>query len=53
MRLYYKDGGAISKKLAKHSEHHSAKHMKAMKKDIKGGDSFMKAHKSAMKKVGK
>jgi hypothetical protein len=27
--------------------------MKAMKKDIKGGDSFTEAHKSAMKKVGK
>tara|TARA_R100001377_G_scaffold73347_1_gene49294 strand:+ start:322 stop:483 length:162 start_codon:yes stop_codon:yes gene_type:complete len=53
MRIYYKDGGAISKKLAEHSKHHSAKHMKAMKQDMKDGDSFSKSHKSAMKKIGK
>ena len=39
--------------LEKHSKHHSAKHMKQMKADMKKGDSFTKAHKKALKKVGK
>ncbi len=39
--------------LKKHSKHHSAKHMKEMVKDMKGGSSFRKAHSKAMKKVGK
>ena len=37
------------KKLQKHSK----KHMKEMKIDMKKGDSFAKAHKKALKKVGK
>ena len=41
------------KKLQKHSKHHSKKHMKEMKTDMKKGDSFIKAHKKALKKVGK
>ena len=41
------------KKLQKHSKHHSKKHMKEMKTDMKKGDSFTKAHKKALKKVGK
>ena len=41
------------KKLEKHSKHHSAKHMKKMKTDMKKGDSFKKAHQKALKKVGK
>ena len=41
------------KKLQKHSKHHSKKHMKEMKIDIKKGDSFTKAHKKALKKVGR
>ena len=39
--------------LKKHSKHHSAKHIKKMKADMKKGDSFKKAHNKAMKKVGK
>ena len=39
--------------LEKHSKHHSAKHMKQMKTDMKKGDSFKKAHTKALKKVGK
>ncbi len=53
MRLYYKNGGEVAKRLAKHSKHHSPEHMKAMKKDMKDGDSFSKAHTTAMKKIGK
>ena len=41
------------KKLQKHSKHHSSKHMKKMKTDMKKGDSFTKAHKKALKKVGR
>ena len=41
------------KMLEKHSKHHSAKHMKQMKIDMKKGDSFKKAHEKALKKVGK
>ena len=39
--------------MAKHSKHHSAKHMKQMKAEIKRGSSFTAAHKKAMRKVGK
>ena len=39
--------------LKKHKKHHTAKHMKQMKADMKKGDSFNKAHKKALKKVGK
>ena len=41
------------KKLQKHSKHHSKKHMKEMKVSMAKGVSFTKAHKSALKKVGK
>ena len=43
----------IKKTMKKHSKHHSAKHMKQMKDDLKKGDSFTKAHKKTLKKVGK
>lgn len=41
------------KLLKKHSSHHSKKHMDQMIKDMKAGLSFTKAHKKALKKVGK
>ena len=43
----------IKKTMAKHSKHHSPKHMKEMKRDMKKGDSFSKAHTKALKTVGK
>jgi len=46
----YKDGGKIP---STHKKHHSKKHIKVMKDDMKEGDSFKKAHKKAIKKVGK
>ena len=39
--------------LARHSRHHSKKHMEQMKKDMLRGLNFNDAHKIAMKKVGK
>ena len=39
--------------LKKHSEHHSVKHMDMMKKEMKNGKSFTKAHNKAQKKIGK
>ena len=55
--MKYKDGGEVTKKeknlLNKHSDHHSPKHIKSMKSDMKKGDSFTKSHNKAMKKVGK
>jgi len=39
--------------MAKHSEHHSQKHMQDMTKSMNSGKSFSPAHKSAIKKVGK
>ncbi len=39
--------------LKKHSEHHSKKHMDEMKKNMRSGMSFKKAHTIAQKKVGK
>tara|TARA_R100001463_G_scaffold13577_1_gene36472 strand:- start:233 stop:361 length:129 start_codon:yes stop_codon:yes gene_type:complete len=39
--------------LKKHSEHHSKKHMNEMKKSMRSGMSFKKAHTIAQKKVGK
>tara|TARA_R100000951_G_scaffold107469_6_gene102863 strand:- start:154 stop:390 length:237 start_codon:yes stop_codon:yes gene_type:complete len=44
---------AMEKKLKEHSKHHSAKHMAAMRRDIKSGMSFSAAHKKAMKLQGK
>lgn len=39
--------------MKKHSVHHSAKHMRMMRKMMMEGMSFSEAHKMAMKKVGK
>ena len=39
--------------LKKHSVHHSKKHMSMMRKLMRGGTSFSKAHKAAQKRVGK
>ena len=39
--------------LARHSKHHTAKHMSSMKKLMKEGKTFGESHKIAMKKVGK
>tara|TARA_R110000787_G_scaffold108447_1_gene216838 strand:+ start:5849 stop:6004 length:156 start_codon:yes stop_codon:yes gene_type:complete len=39
--------------LEKHSQHHTKKHMAFMKSEMKKGASFTKAHKAALKKVGK
>jgi hypothetical protein len=44
---------AMEKKLKDASKNHSVKHMNMMRKDIKGGMSFMKAHNKALKMVGK
>jgi hypothetical protein len=38
--------------LKKHSEHHSDKHMAYMKRLMRNGETFTKAHKKAMTKVG-
>lgn len=38
--------------MAKHRAHHTAKHMKVMKKEMLKGKTFTAAHKIAMKKVG-
>ena len=43
----------LDDKLKEHSKHHSKKHIAQMKKDIKAGSSFKKAHMNAMKSVGK
>jgi len=39
--------------LARHKKHHTAKHMAFMRKSMRAGASFTKAHKDAMKEVGK
>jgi hypothetical protein len=39
--------------LARHREHHTAKHMASMKKAMLSGKTFTQAHKIAMKQVGK
>ena len=44
---------SINDKLKEHSKHHSKKHMSMMRKDIKAGMSFTKAHNKAKKMVGK
>ncbi len=40
-------------KLKEHSKHHTSKHMTIMKKMMKGGATFTKAHNLAKKMVGK
>lgn len=42
----------MNDKLKEHAKHHSAKHIRMMKKDIKAGMSFTKAHNKAKKMVG-
>jgi len=44
---------SMADKLKEHSKHHSKKHMAMMRKDIKAGMSFTKAHNKAKKMVGK
>jgi len=44
---------SMADKLKEHSKHHSKKHMDMMRKDIKDGMSFTKAHNRAKKMVGK
>ena len=44
---------SLEEKLKEHSKHHSKKHMAMMRKDIKAGMSFTKAHAKAKKMVGK
>ena len=39
--------------LKRHKKHHTAKHMTAMRKAMRKGKTFTKAHKLAMKKVGR
>ena len=39
--------------LRRHSKHHTAKHMAAMRKDMRAGKTFSAAHRAAMKKFGK
>ena len=41
------------KALARHKEHHTAKHMTEMRKLMREGKTFTQSHKSAMKKVGR
>mgnify|MGYP003131749741 CR=1 FL=1 len=41
------------KTLKKHSVHHTSKHMSMMRRLMRGGASFSKAHKAAQKQVGK
>ena len=44
---------AQENKLKEHSKHHSSKHISMMRKDMKNGMSFTKAHNKAQKAVGK
>ena len=39
--------------MKRHSKHHTAKHMKYMKRRMLMGDTFTKAHKAAQRAVGK
>ena len=39
--------------MARHSKHHTAKHLKSMVASMKRGKTFTQSHKIAMKKVGK
>ena len=50
IRTNFSTGG--NEQMKKHAKHHSDKHMNVMKKEIKKGDTFTKAHKTAMNKVG-
>jgi len=50
--LYPSGGIPVPDKMETHAKHHSDKHMNVMKKQIKKGNTFTKAHKTAMNKVG-
>ncbi len=39
--------------LERHKQHHTAKHMTFMRKEMRKGVSFTQAHRQAMVKVGK
>lgn len=39
--------------LARHSKHHTKKHMSDMRKEMRAGKTFTEAHTSVMKKVGR
>tara|TARA_R110001583_G_scaffold27194_4_gene97451 strand:- start:324 stop:491 length:168 start_codon:yes stop_codon:yes gene_type:complete len=39
--------------LDRHSVHHTPKHMAEMKRRMRGGSTFTRAHTAAMQKVGK
>ena len=44
---------AQKNKLKQHKEHHTQKHMTMMRKLMREGKSFTKAHNETMKKIGK
>ena len=52
-----KTSGTISeadrKRLEEHKEHHTAKHMTIMRRELRAGKTFGQAHKTAMKEHGK
>lgn len=39
--------------LKRHKEHHTAKHMAAMRRSMAAGKTFKEAHRLAMRKVGR
>jgi hypothetical protein len=39
--------------LSRHSQHHTAKHMSEMRKQMRSGKTFTEAHRSVQRKVGK
>lgn len=39
--------------IKKHGRHHTAKHIRSMVGEMRGGKTFTESHKIAMKKVGK
>ncbi len=57
IKVFLSEKKMIDKKekklIKKHSPHHSKKHMSIMLKEMIQGMSFSKAHKKAIKKVGK
>ena len=56
MRVKGVDIGGLNKRqmaaMARHSRHHSVKHLRAMVSAMKKGKSFTESHRIAMKKVG-
>lgn len=57
MPIHHKKKKTLTKNqkdtLAKHKAHHTAKHMALMRKKMKEGHSFKKAHTIALRQVGK